>query len=214
MSENKSSVDVPESNKSEKKEKKQPGFWSRVFSEIGVRIFEPFSYPTFISIFLGVVVIAGGSGVWVPLVFTDLSSLNDSQFKLLLCTSLATYFLAIVATAFADLSLIFIEQLMDLKSDLRTKGKVSTLLSLWSITFLLSIVVVVFGWISLVKKTNENLILGFAISGTAISLLLWWIVNNDNRKLKESSFDAPYNPETAVVDELSGKGVENGTISL
>lgn len=197
-------------NIGETKEKKH-SFWMKLLSEIGNRLAEPFSYPTFISIFIGVIIIAGGSGVWIPLIFTDLTELSDAQYKLVIASSLATYFLAIVATAFADLSLIFFEQLMDIKSEFREKRKISTLLSLWSVTFVGSIIVVVFGAISLVKKLNENYSLGFAIAGTVISLLLWWIVNNDNRKLKESTFDDYYDPKTAVEPSLAGKGVKNGT---
>ena len=181
--------------------------WKILGSILWKRFTEPFSSVIFICIFIAVVVIVGGLGTWIPL----FSNWYDPKFNLTIASSLATYFIAIVATVFADLSFALFEKLLGQRKNLHVKQKISGEVSLWAFTFLVSVVVVILGVISLVKKTDEQLVLTFSIIGTIISLFLWWIVNNDNKKFKETTFDEYYHPKTAVTPTLAGKGVEDGT---
>lgn len=189
-------------------ETQEKGYWGNLITMLWQRFTEPFSSVIFICIFVAVVVIVGGLGTWITF-FT--AEVTGGKFNLLMASSLATYFIAIIATVFADLSFALFEKLLNPKSDLKIKQKISTEVSLWAFTFLVSVIVVILGVVALVKKTDEQLVLTLSIIGTVVSLFLWWIVNNDNKKLKETTFDEYYNPEIAVEPVLAGKGVKNGT---
>lgn len=178
-------------------------YWFNLFWEIVKRLLRPLSFPLFTTFFVGVVIGVGGFGFWIPYFSLDQAEMGN---KLVLAQALATYFLAIVATAFADLTLTFFVKFKEANT-----ANQSTLISLWAVSLIMFLAVGVLGAIGLVKKSNEDFVLKLSYIGAVIALFLWWIANFDNEKLKESSFDKPYNPQTAAPDSLAGEGVKNGT---
>jgi uncharacterized membrane protein len=175
------------------------------------RLTEPIFSIIFWCIFLTVVIIGGGLGFWIPYFSADR---NKEGYALLLATSLATYFIAIVATGFADLTLTLFEKLFDAKNYSKDNKPSSAEVSLWAFVFLLSVIAIILGVVSLVKTDNDT-VYYCSRFGTAIALFIWWIVNSDNKKLKESTFDTlQYNAGSTIDSNLSGQGVKDGTAHL
>ncbi len=193
-------------------------YWRNLAIEIFKRLIDPLRYPTYVIYFLVVIVFVGGLGFWIPFFQKETTSMVLAQ-------QLSTYLLAIAAASFADICFNFFTNLKRGKEDedeeeefrINTDKKNSTMMSLWSFAFMMTVATVALGIYCLVGTgTDGEQAYRYSLIGTALSLILWLLANYDNRKLKESFFHS-YPPVAAVgrADTPVGEGVnQNGNIDL
>ncbi len=188
------------------KNKKRQSAWGHLFTKLNKNLRDPAKTVTMPCVFFTAVLLFGGMGIWFPF-FTYKGEVVS--FNLTMANAIATYFLAILATVFAELSFGLFEKLVHIKETIEGGSKPSTEVSVWAFTFVIGSLLLIAGTISLVTK-SEYLALVLAIPGMIISLILWWIVNADNTKYREGLLDVPYDSEIAVADAIDGQGVSNG----
>jgi len=155
-------------------------------------------------IFAIVVVGAGGLGIWIPM-FTYKDEIVP--YKATLAVALATYYLAILATLFADLTYdVFQRLILKREEEIRP----STQVGLWFAFFGVGSLLFAGAIVSLILPPSwENLAFAFSVVGTIVGLILWLVINGESGKYNERALDKYYNTEAIVDDKLSGKGVAN-----
>jgi hypothetical protein len=160
------------------------GFWKNWidFGEaLWQSVIEPFGQPAFIFYFLGIIIVVGSLGVTISLY--DAVATGTLTATHAVPRSLSTYLLAILATAFVDLTLT-----------VETQSKRS--LKMFA---LLTLVLGTVGGTIALLTLNVKLAYICALIGTFMALSLWWIANSKNEKLFE-----PNPSPTAPLGENSG----------
>src|ERR1051326_3725783 len=150
--------------------KRRSGFWKNWLdfaADMLERVYEPFGQPAFIFYFLGIIVVVGGLGVTISIYEAVVSGTLRATHSV--PRSLSTYLLAILATAFVDLTLT-------VETQSKRSLKMFTLFTL--------VLGTVGGTIALLTL-NVKLAYICALIGTFIALFLWWIANSKNVKLFE-----------------------------
>lgn len=125
--------------------------WSGFFEIIKSRMREPKQNPGFGLYFILIVVIVGGLGFWINVFNFDLSMLKKS---------LATYFIAILATSAVDISLHDFEKEKDYKKAFQLSAYLVLTLGVIVVFFVESITLL--------------------IIYTLVSWSVWWFANADN----------------------------------
>lgn len=136
------------------------GLWKELGVEIKRRFKKPFGFPAFVLYFLGIIILVGGLGVWIPLYKQDWQAVPRD---------LSNYLLAILSASAADLTIF--------ETDKR---------SLQMVAFVSLFVGIALAVLAL---TNSDLTRAYiyAVSGAALALFLWWIANSDNIRLTEKN---------------------------
>lgn len=159
--------------------------WKGFFKEIRERFKEPLSQPPFIGYFL-LSIVVGLLGVYFTLGNILTNSLDDGHE---LGPSIATYFIAILATSFVDLNL-------SSKIKHRKSFLVFSLLIL-----LVGIALLVFS-----NLINSDWSIAPSIFGLFLAWFLWIIANSEDKKFQEESFDAAIRNDA----EMNGHGASWG----
>jgi uncharacterized membrane protein len=160
-------------------QKAQTSEWKRLWKELSRRMREPTGRVIFVIYFIAVVIILGGMGWIIPL--CRLIFACDMSVAKELPNSFSTFFLAILASAMADIVLADEESGERSSSREPTKGfKVFALgLSLLGIP------------LAYAGIQSRQLIWAYIASlmGMVISLFLWWVLNADRTKWQETNLE-------------------------
>jgi membrane associated rhomboid family serine protease len=146
------------------------GFWRHWIdfsSDLWRMLKAPLGQPPFIFYFLGIIVIVGGLGV--SLSISEGINAGTLVASTAVPRSLSTFLLAILATAFVDLSMHF-------EAQAKRSLKMFALFTL--------VLGTVGGTIALLTS-NIKMAYSSAVAGSLLALLLWWIANSANEKLFE-----------------------------
>jgi hypothetical protein len=165
---------MPES-KSEKKTPSNLNEWARLRGELGRHIREPAGRVAFVVYFFSVVMVLGGLGWIIPL--CRFALLGDARAVSELPSAWSTFFLALLAGAIADIVLGDESTVDNLTMPVATKGfKMFTLgLSLLGVPL-------AFAGIQRAPVAWAYIA---SISGMAISLFLWWVLNADRARWRD-----------------------------
>jgi hypothetical protein len=130
--------------------------WKELVAEIRRRVKDPFGQPEFVLYFVAIILLIGGLGVWISVYKKDWEVVPRDM---------STYLLAILAASAADLVL----------------SKKSTR----SLQMLGLFVLVTGGFLAVLSQANTNVIRAYvyAIVGTLMALLLWWVANSIRRDI-------------------------------
>lgn len=155
--------------------------WNNLIVDLTQRMKKAFLTPSFILAFLGVIILCGSCGIWLPIVMSNKPFVLRSD-------SFFTYSISILASIVAEIFL-----------------KDSTSKSLKMLFFLfipLSIIFLFLGIQSDIKAT------WFSYVGVTIALLIWFITNADDAKYDEiQSPQSPLGGKISGANGLSGKGL-------
>ncbi len=166
-----------------------------------------------LTIFLVVVVGVGGLGIWIPM-FTYKAEPPPSYISTL-AVAFATYYLAMLATLFAELTYeVFLRLSTSKHGDkVSLRYRPSTQAGMWFIFFGFGAVLLTMALLTLTfNEEYAHWGLFFGISGTIVGLILWLTINGEAGKFSDKKLDVYYNAQVVVDDNLSGEGVpDDGT---
>lgn len=157
--------------------------WKDLREEIQDRIDKPKRHPTFVMYFIFVLILGGGLGVWLPPLVTALGGQRPgSDPWLSVAVNLATYLIAILSSGLADTLLSEVSRAVRM------------------VAFSLSIIGVVLAVLVFFTPYVSSAFL-LSIPGAMLSLLLWWLANAHDDKLreKEVAVNAPVGNEVTKV---------------
>ncbi len=141
--------------------------WETLKNSLTKRLREPWQEPAFVFYFFGIICVAGGLGVWLPILI-DVSKGSEN-----LPGNLATYFVALLTTGCADILLT-----TDPNSEFKIKQRAFASLAVF---------VLILGIITSLCSLllSKNWWVAFILSGlgSLVSLFIWCIANADNTKL-------------------------------
>lgn len=149
--------------------------WKSLADVLLDRLRSPVQKPTFVFYFFFIIVFLGGVGIWVPY-YKWLIAPNSLSIAGELSRAVSTYYVAILAAAFADLLLSNPPRpsLQILAFGLMTLGGAGVVVT---------------------HVDPDSLSSGIIASlGTLCSFALWWITNADNTRL----LDPPLSPTAAT----------------
>ena len=160
-------------------QQKQKSDWRVLGDDVWRKCGEACERPAFIIYFSTVIVWLGGIGFWIPVGRFFLSP-RTAQSASDVAAALATFLLAVTASAMGDIVLAGDEQ--------AEEGAPVTRKGFRMLTMGLSIFVVPLAFVAL-HNTHPTLGVWCAILGTLVSLILWILVNAESHKWREP--DAP-----------------------
>ncbi len=136
---------------------------------------KPFNFPFFAYLF-GIIILFGGAGIWVAIYDSYLSPIEDGY---LVAYNMATFFMAIWATAYIDL---------DLLENIQNKLSLKIIM-----TVLFLIIVILFFWTFRLKSNSAFIP---ATIGFCISITIWFLGNASNEKFNEKTYNDKIRSET------------------
>ncbi len=153
--------------------------WKRFSQEVINRIISPWN-PIFFFYFI-ICLIIGGLGV-ILIIFNIGTQVTDGSLNI--AKGLGTYFIALMAVSYADISLN--EKLSNYKAFQQA-----------------GLLILVFGALLLVLSFNisPNWVYLPAILGLILSLLMWIVANAKSKKFEEKSYDS------SVREDAKSKGI-------
>lgn len=151
-------------------------YWREFVSTIKDRLRKPLQHPTFVMYFLGIVVLLGGFGMFVPIVGVFLGRLHADVWPQALINACYTYFVAVAATAAVDLILSYRQRRFLL------------------MFFLLCSLIVFLCAILAALPSKASVAASPAVIGYLLALFLWWIGNANNANL----LDTPVEPTSPM----------------
>src|SRR2546427_2526065 len=154
--------------------------WTWLRKELSRRLREPAGRVVFVLYFFAVIVVLGGMGWLIP--FCRLYLLGDASAASELPSAFSTFFLALLAGALADI--VLGEESASENSDapVATKGFKMFALGL----SLLGIPLAFAG----IQRSNLAWAYAASVSGLAISLFIWWVLNADRTRWRDEAPEA------------------------
>lgn len=154
--------------------------WTELRKEIARRLREPAGRVAFVMYFFAVVLALGGMGWLIPLY--RFYFLHETTVVSELPSAYSTFFLALLASALADIVLVDDEPNDISVTPTFTKGFKMFALGL----SLLGIPLAYAG----IQRHDLNTASVASVSGMAMSLFLWWILNADRSRWREKPTEA------------------------
>jgi uncharacterized membrane protein YfcA len=151
------------------------GFWANwavLGSELRIRLLRPFQESTFVLYFFFVMIGVGSFGIWVPPLVSALSHRPISIDELSIPYAIATYAVAILAAALADVMVAFVSR------------------PLRMFVFAISILAGSLALFSLVAVW-PNTALRLATPAAVLSLVLWWVANGCESRFQDQAPQLP-----------------------
>jgi hypothetical protein len=181
--------------------------WKNVGSRLWGGFTRPFGSIGTFSFFIVVVFLAGGLGIWFPM-FTYKPEIIS--YRLTLAAALATYYLAIIAMLFGDLTYTVFQRLVS--KDVKTRP--STEVGMWFVVSMILAFLLAAACVSL-TRTEQQVNLAFTLSlvGFVVSLIVWWTLNGESNRYSEVVLDTYYNAEK-LDDKIEGEGVRDGNNTI
>lgn len=182
--------------------------WRNVGRRLGDGFKRPFGSIGTISVFVVGVILAGGLGIWFPM-FTYKEEIVS--YRLTLAAAFTTYYLAILAMLFGDLTYTVFQRLVS--KDKKTRP--STEVGMWFVFFVIVAFLLAAACISLTRTAGqEGMAFNLSLVGFGVSLITWWTLNGESNRYSEVELDTYYNAENVVDDKLTGEGVHDGRNTL
>ena len=140
--------------------------WKYLLFLLKKRLLLPWSHTTFTIYFAVVLILLGGMGVWVPIYQNYGKSVSLAE-ALAVPNGIATYLIAVIAAAFADILLTDAE-----KKPIRI------------FSYAISVVALILGVLCLFCG-NVATAYCLSVPGSVLSLMLWCIVNAEESTLQD-----------------------------
>jgi hypothetical protein len=163
---------------------KNQNAWLELFLSIWNRVRKAFCTPSFVFVFIVVLIACGGCGIWLPYLIKQTTVFFRPD-------AVLTYGLSIIASIIAETIL----------SDERTKSE--------NMLFFSAAVIATILLLSGLFLTESGKIAYLSIIGGALSLAIWFISNADDTK-----YDERQRPDSALggavgsSSQLSGRGLQ------
>jgi hypothetical protein len=163
-------------------------YWREFGSLLKDRFAKPWSHPTFVMYFVGIIMLLGGFGIAEPAVNCwVLGKLPADELPKALVSAAFTYFVAIAATAAVDLILAYKQR------------KYMLMFFVLALLIVLLCGVLSAGFGTVLGKPEKAIIP--VIVGYALALFLWWVGNANNAQL----LDAPVEPTSPTGGDAGAK---------